>query len=95
MNNNIKQNYNILPNFLDHCNYTKKVFDLSKDQTKNIIEPINNLFITCPICYIATFDAIRPNSCGHYFCKRCLFIWTKYKTECPYCRKKFTKIIHK
>lgn len=95
MENKIFNTSTILPNFLVHNKYIKKVFDLSKESLNNNILPIDNLLIQCPICLEKSMDVYRPNSCSHYFCKKCISIWTQVKNECPYCRGNFLYLIHK
>lgn len=45
---------------------------------------------TCDICY-TPYDAtsqIIEIACHHFFCKSCLFEWTRANTTCPTCRAK-------
>ena len=49
----------------------------------------------CSIC-LSTTSSIkaRPNICDHIFCSFCLTIWSKQKKTCPFCRKKYSRIIY-
>ena len=47
----------------------------------------------CPICYDSFYIKVHPNSCSHYFCLRCISEWSKFRKQCPLCRKRFFYII--
>ena len=79
-----------LPCFLDNKNFGVPIFP----QVKYII--INDAFkknhSICPICLSIPNQFFRPNSCNHYFCKKCLNHWNHIKSNCPICRIPFNKI---
>jgi hypothetical protein len=52
-----------------------------------------NQDIDCPICYKIIDVKYHPNCCSHFFCRYCIYNWSKNKKTCPICRKSFTKII--
>ena len=42
---------------------------------------------TCTICGLPRTEPAAPISCGHVFCWKCLYQWTKTtRPECPLCR---------
>lgn len=47
---------------------------------------------------ICTEDLIKSKAvidCGHFFCLDCITTWAAIENTCPFCKKEFTKIIHK
>lgn len=84
-----------LPLLSANKNNIKKVFDLTKSPIANKIIPVKDLYIKCPICMDFTLKVFRPDVCSHWFCETCIQIWTKYKKECPYCRRSFNHLISK
>lgn len=48
----------------------------------------------CSICLVELLQqaTCTPNSCDHQFCLECLKEWSKQQTNCPLCRKMFTRI---
>ena len=46
----------------------------------------------CSICMNSIIDLANTNVCDHNFCKNCLLIWANKSTECPMCKKNFSKI---
>ncbi|XP_026758640.2 uncharacterized protein LOC113518078 [Galleria mellonella] len=48
----------------------------------------------CPICLGTCEHKSFTDSCLHQFCFKCIFTWSKVKTECPLCKQNFKSIIH-
>lgn len=49
----------------------------------------------CPICFscFGSKEVASPESCGHYFCTKCIEEWAKSKNTCPIDRKLFNRIV--
>ena len=81
----------VLPTFLDT---NAKVFPIFPTVHYTLIDDIlkkpDNI---CPICLRNPKTIYRPNSCNHYFCKKCLKHWISVKKNCPVCIKQFNNII--
>ncbi len=72
----------------------KPVFNLLNHPKINCLPPVEQ-FDSCPICYNYCFEPFGPDSCIHFFCKKCIAKWKKTKNQCPICRTKFNFIIRK
>ncbi|CEO96500.1 unnamed protein product (mitochondrion) [Plasmodiophora brassicae] len=48
---------------------------------------------TCSICLEAPARSVRPSSCAHTFCRRCLMDWAAVTNLCPLCKSRFTHIV--
>ena len=91
MINGLQYNNTILPGFIDFSFTSLKLFDLSKDNKTND-KYFNKFICICPICVSSLINPTRPNTCYHFYCYSCLFIWSKSKNSCHYCRTKFEYI---
>lgn len=60
---------------------------------KSILPKIQNKTEKCPICF-DTIEDIGITDCGHIFCYSCILNSSKYKKQCPNCRKKYKNIFH-
>lgn len=69
-------------NYFGHCKYTKHQNFVSKIPQPEQEKTTNNR--ECPVCYLTADHAI---SCGHIFCKPCLFKIENKK--CPVCKTNF------
>ncbi|KAJ8957981.1 hypothetical protein NQ318_001982 [Aromia moschata] len=62
-----------------------------KDQTHDNYEVMEDE-LQCAICSELFVKAVTLN-CAHTFCKYCIEMWKKTKSECPICRSKITSSI--
>ena len=46
----------------------------------------------CSICMNSIIDLANTDVCEHDFCKNCLLSWANKSTQCPICKKNFSKI---
>ena len=89
--NQYEKTYNsFLPNFLITNVFGAPVFSKAKYIIFNDNLKKNNS--TCPICLGVPKQFFRPNSCDHYFCKKCLTHWLEIKNNCPISRRPFDEI---
>lgn len=57
-------------------------------EVKSYQEWSNSNLDTCPICTdsLCNENHIIKTKCCHFFCKECLFEWSKNSLTCPVCR---------
>lgn len=77
----------------------EKTIRLQKNLYDDVSKLFHNFFIvlyctfkleSCSICLSKpTLNNLRTLECGHNFHKDCLGEWSKSKTKCPLCRRKF------
>jgi SNF2 family DNA or RNA helicase len=83
------QSYHMLAkNFKDKINestYLINIFEKLSNTQDEIIQEED----TCCIC-MDNISQIVITSCGHFYCKECIFNSMKYKKECPTCRAPLT-----
>ncbi len=82
---------NVLDSFLNKGLDKKSVFSLSENYSSNNIKELGTF--KCSVCLYYYVKGLRPNNCNHFFCEKCINIWTKIKKECPYCRNKYSYLI--
>ena len=83
---------NVLPNFLSNLKVQNNVFPYIHYIISDATIASNNPKF-CPICFTNSLNYFSPDSCSHYFCKKCIFIWSKIRKSCPICRRSFKNII--
>ena len=96
---------NILPNFFDFKTpKPRQIIEGKNPYIFNIIYEIISFFSldssnynvsneNCPICYEPIYIKVRPSACSHYFCLRCILEWSRFRNQCPLCRKRFLYVI--
>ena len=70
----------------------KPVFNLFQYPIINDLEPIQPPK-ECPICYSIILEIWKPNPCEHYFCKKFIARWSKFRNQCPLCRRFYDYLI--
>jgi len=78
------QAYNMVKkNFKDKINESKYLLNLFKNMDDNI--ELEDAEVCC-IC-MDNITQLVITSCGHFYCKECIFNSIKYKKQCPLCKK--------
>lgn len=83
--------HKILPDFLGFNPFQYNIFPTT---SYHIIDDLNIPSKNyCPICLKLKINFVKPDSCFHAFCSKCLYQWSTKKKTCPICRKAFNTII--
>ena len=92
-NDNKNDNNNSMENFFDEFDSEIKEHKIRKlKKNKDNKELKLSLDVECAICMNRINELANPNGCDHDFCKSCLLIWAEKSTQCPICKKYFSKI---
>lgn len=83
-----------LDGFLNPNSFHSNLFPFSNEAKYPCLS--NILYLStpkCPICLSFIEKPCIPDCCSHKFCFSCLKKWKNFKSNCPYCRQKFKKIL--
>lgn len=76
-------------------NLINPIFIQDKEPIINNILLTDSLYTQGNICLAYYREVFHTENCHHYFCSKCLQVWTETKKECPVCRKTFSRIFPK
>ena len=93
MNKNKTISHSLIPGFLSFSHRNYAIFPAHNYRIINDIQFLDIKF--CPICLESKKAFFCPNTCEHFFCRKCLILWSKTKKICPLCRAPFANILKK